>query len=327
MTVRKVKYNLYIYMMKLSDFFRQYSDEESCKIKFKAIRDSQGVTCKKCGCKEHYWQQTLWQYECKSCKFRTTLRSGTVMEGSKLPFRYWLTAMAFLTTTKKSISALEMQRELGHKRYEPIWAMLHKLRLTMRHRDTKYELKEYIELDEGFFETTDRREDKKDAENQQGRGSAKQIPILVAVESIPVDKTKDDGPKVVKHLKMTVMDSLTSKDIAYQVSNQVSPETTVITDGYKGYSKLNKIVSEHKVVIVKDKIQVDKVFPWVHKAISNAKRLLLGIHHGINSKYMQNYLDEYCYKFNRRYFGEKLFDRLLIASVSAPWYKNVYVNG
>ena len=171
--------------MKLSEFFQQYGDEAACRLKFKLIRDQQGITCKKCGCTDHYWQQSIWQYECKQCKFRTTLRSGTLLEGSKLPYRYWLTAMAFLTNTKKSISALELQRELGHKRYEPIWAMLHKIRLAMRHRDTTCELKEYIELDEGFFETADRR-DKKDDENQQGRGSNRQVPVLVAVESIPV---------------------------------------------------------------------------------------------------------------------------------------------
>lgn len=296
-------------------------------MKFKQIRDQQGVTCKKCGCTEHYWQSSLWQYECKSCKFRTTLRSGTVLEGSKLPYSYWLTAMAFLTTTKKSISALELQRELGHKRYEPIWAMLHKIRLSMRHRDAKYVLKEYIEMDEGFFETSDRRDDKKDNDNQQGRGSSRQVPVLVAVESIPRKEIEDGTHREVRHLKMTLMDSLTSKDIEYEVNKQVESQATVMTDGFKSYSKLHKVVHQHKIVVVKDKKQVNKVFPWVHKTISNAKRLLLGIHHSVKSIYIQNYLDEYCYKFNRRYFGEKIFDRLLIASVSSPWYGNVYKSG
>lgn len=311
--------------MRLSEFFKLYSDEASCKQKFKEIRLQEGVICKKCNGREHYWHKSVWQFQCKNCGFRTTLRSGTVMENSNLPFRYWLTAMAFLTTTKKSISALEMQRELGHKRYEPIWAMLHKLRLVMRHRDTRYELKEYIELDEGFFETSDRKKDKKDGENQQGRGSNRQAAVLVAVESIPINAATGEVPeRKVKHLKMTVMDSLTSKDINYEVEKTVEKSTSVITDGYKGYSKLKEVVGQHKIVVVKDKKQVDKVFPWVHKSISNAKRLLLGIHHSIQSDYMQNYLDEYCYKFNRRYFGEKIFDRLLIASVTTTWYKNNY---
>ena len=146
---------------------------------------------------------------------------------------------------------------------------------------------------------------------------------MVSVESIPEKGTS----RVVKHLKMTVMDSLTSKDICYEIRNKIHPTATVMTDGFKGYSKLSELVHQHKIVIVKDKTQIDKVFPWVHKAISNAKRLFLGIHHSIKSVYMQNYLDEYCYKFNRRFLGEKIFDHLLIASVSTTWYNNVYKNG
>ncbi len=64
-----------------------------------------------------------------------------------------------------------------------------------------------------------------------------------------------------------------------------------------------------------------KVLVWVHIAISNAKRMLLDIFHDIKPEYLQNYLNEFCYKFNRRYFGENLFDRLMIAAVS---YKNQF---
>ena len=64
------------------------------------------------------------KWECKQCGHRTTLRSGTVMQSSKLPFQYWFLAMHLLTSTKKSFSAKEIQRQIGHKRYEPIWAMV-----------------------------------------------------------------------------------------------------------------------------------------------------------------------------------------------------------
>lgn len=57
-------------------------------------------------------------------------------------------------------------------------------------------------------------------------------------------------------------------------------------------------------------------FKWVRIAISNAKRNLLGIYHMVMLKYLQNYLDEFCYKLNRRFFGEKLFDRMVIATLS-----------
>ena len=312
--------------MILSEFFRKYPDESACKLAFKQIRDQQGVVCKKCQGQQHYWKEDKWQYECKACRFRTTLRSGTVMEGSKLPYRYWLTTMALLTSTKKSFSALEIQRQLGHKRYEPIWAMLHKLRIAMGNRDKKYELKEYIEMDEGFFESVSSKEKGDGGPTKRGRGSLKQSKVLVAIESTPVE----EGDKQEKHkhkpnrqcgyLKMIVMDDLTAVGIGYEVRNNINKDSIVMTDGYKSYSRLKDSVKQHSVIVCKDKNKVDKAFPWVHTAISNAKKICLGIHHSIKDVYMQNYLNEFCYKFNRKYFGDKLFDRLLIASVSGTWY-------
>ena len=68
-----------------------------------------------------------------------------------------------------------------------------------------------------------------------------------------------------------------------------------------------------------EKEQTGKVLPWVLIAISNAKRTLLDIFHDIAPGYLQNYLNEFCWKFNRKYFGEALFDRLVVTAAS---YKN-----
>jgi hypothetical protein len=62
--------------------------------------------------------------------------------------------------------------------------------------------------------------------------------------------------------------------------------------------------------------QASKTLPWVYTAISNAKSLLLDMYHGIKDKFLQSYLDEFCWKFNRRSFGDRLFDRLVVAAVS-----------
>lgn len=60
--------------------------------------------------------------------------------------------------------------------------------------------------------------------------------------------------------------------------------------------------------------QISKVLPWVHLVIANAKRLLTDIYHDIKPEFLQNYLDEYCYKFNRRWLN--MFDRLMNTAVS-----------
>jgi len=319
--------------MRLSEFYKMFPDEQSCREDFRRVREREGVVCKKCGGTKHYWKSDKECFECKSCHFRTSLRSGTVMENSNLPFRYWLTAIAFMSTTKKSISALELQRELGHKRYEPIWLMLHKIRSVLGKRDSLYELSNYIELDEGFFESVSSKEKNEDEGSKRGRGSHRQSRVLVAVESKPIDKKSKPAKYKYKpdakvgYIKMIVLDDLRADSISTGLKGCLHREAIVRTDGYKGYSKLKEQIKEHQVYRTFDKEVLEKTFPWVHTAISNAKRLFLGIHHSIKDCYMQNYLNEYCYKFNRRYFGQSLFDRFMVAAVTNVPYKNRFNYG
>src|SRR5215510_12830582 len=88
-------------VMNLLNFSAQYPDEASCKFRWKAFRDQQGVICLHCGSSEHYWKKDKECYECKSCRKRQSLRANTVMHGSQLPFRYWFMAIHLLTSTKR----------------------------------------------------------------------------------------------------------------------------------------------------------------------------------------------------------------------------------
>ena len=92
-----------------------------------------------------------------------------MMESSKLPIREWFIAMAFMTYSKKGISAKELQRQLGRKRYEPVWLMIHKIRAAMGKRDDRYKLDDMVEFDEGYFETETKDIDKQKL--KRGRGS------------------------------------------------------------------------------------------------------------------------------------------------------------
>ena len=309
----------------LIKFIESFPDESSCRIKFKEFRDEQGVICRKCGGTDHYWLQTIEQYQCKNCKTRTTLRSGTVMQASNLPFRYWFIAIHLLTSTKKTFSAKELQRQIGHKFYEPIWMMMQKLRLTMGSRDSKYKLDKIVELDEGFFESvdTEREKDEKSEPRKRGRGSQKQRKVLVMASTVHDFGTikKYGKPTKFRYVKMIVIDDLKGQTIGDKVSENIKYDTVVKTDNYSSYSKLKDQVWCHIPQKVSPK-EAGKVLPWVHTMIANAKRTLLGIHHMISIKYSQNYLDEFCYKVNRRNLGDQLFDRLLIACVTTN-YQNI----
>lgn len=304
--------------MNLINFIEQFPDEESCKQKFKAYRDEVGVICSKCGNDTHYWKSDKEQYECKKCKTRTTLKSGTVMHKSKLPFRYWFITMNLLTSTKKSFSAKEIQRQLGHKRYHPIWHMVHKLRKAMGKRDDEYVLAGRMELDEGFF-TTEIAEDKKEEPLKRGRGSQRKSKVLVMAESEFVESPKrGKKPKRVGYLKMKVIDNLQKDTINETVKQLVNAATEVDTDDSTSYTELKNFIPRHNAMVIPEE-KVGEILPWVHIAISNSKRQILNTFHNVKPEFLQSYLDEFCYKFNRRYMGESLFNRLLVACVS---YKN-----
>ena len=319
-----VKENL-LYCRKYFDvniikFFEEFPNEDSCKQHFKGVREKEGVKCKKCGCTKHYWLKAKYQWQCSECNFRTTLRSGTMMENSNLPFRKWYLAMAFMSFSKKGLSAKELQRQLGHSRYESIWFMMHRIRKAMGQRDSMYGLEGMLEFDEGYFSTETTKQEKQNL--KRGRGSQKKTNVAVMAESTPLEDI--DTWKTSKHcryFKMKVLSGHSSDEINETVEENVDEKCIVFSDKSTSYLNISEYIDVH-VTEKSTKETTVKNLPWVHIAISNAKRTLLGIYHKIKGKYLQLYLDEFCYKLNRRHFGDRLFDRLTIAMVNNDWYNN-----
>lgn len=297
--------------MTILEFLHHFPDDQSCKAHFKLQREQQGITCKKCGCQKHYWLEAKWQWQCSSCRFRTTLRSGTIMESAKLSFHKWYLCMAFMSSTKKGISALEMQRQLGHKRYGTVWRLMHKIREGMGKRDSLYQLNGEIEFDEGYFEQTVSEKVKL----KRGRGSQKQSNVAVMAESTPLEDLKTGKlSSHCRYFKMKVLDSHNKTDVNNVIIEFINEKAIIFSDKSSSYVDFAELVDTH-ISSKSDKEVTKTTLKWVHIAISNAKRNLLGVYHMIKGKYLQAYLDEFCYKLNRRYFGKRLFDRLVIATI------------
>lgn len=253
------------------------------------------------------------------------LRSGTVMHGSKLPFMYWFIAMHLLTATKKTISAAELQRQLVHKRYQPIWELMHKLRSVMGKRDDKYTLKGMIELDEGFCSTEVSLE-KKSEKLKAGAGSQRKSKVLVIAENKDEEQPKKgQKPKSVKHIKMIVVPDAKAKTIDELEAKYIEKESVITTDNSKSHIHFKDMFTEHKSQVIDPK-DIGKVLPWVHIAIANSKTQLTDMYHGVKPEFLQEYLNEFCYKFNRRYFGEDLFGRpvMIVASYRTDFEHRIY---
>src|SRR5690606_4618732 len=105
--------------------------------------------------------------------------------------------------------------------------------------------------------------------------------------------------------KMVVIKDLEEDTIHREVKRNVKKNSIAVTDFYKSYYNLTDVVNSH-VSVKTSKKNAGKALPWVHIAISNAKRNLLNTYHSIQEKYYQNYLNEFCYRLNRRYMKDML---------------------
>lgn len=302
--------------MNIFSFGAEFTDEKSCRLHFKEQRDKQGVVCKRCQGTDHYWLINKWSYQCKSCNSRTSLRSGTIMESSKLSFMTWYKTIFLLSATKKGFSSKEIQRQLGLKRYEPVWAMVHKLRKAMGQRDDRYSLEGMIEMDEGYF--TIEASEQAHKTQKSGRGSKTKSNVMIMAESTvleDIDTGKQE--RQCRYFKAKVLTNHKADQTDNTLQSAIDNDRTIVfTDQSTSYVNIADYVEVH--MSEKSNEQTTKeTLKWVHIAISNAKRNFVGTYHKIKAKYLQLYLNEFIYKLNRRYFGEKIFDRLVIASITA----------
>ncbi len=303
--------------MRITEFMNRFPTEESCRIYFKEFRIKQGVICKKCQCTKHYWLKDKWQFQCSECSFRTGIRSGTIMENSRLPFKTWFLIFLFMSSTKKGISANELQKQVGHQRYQTIWSIMHRIRKLMGDRDDGYKLFDMVEFDEGYFEKAT---SKKNSKLNRGRGSQRQSKVAVLAESTPIEQIESGlKSRVCRYFKMKVLPTHHASEVNGLIQKTVDLNAVIFTDKSTSYYDLRNLLEFH--VTEKSSYETtNETLKWVHIAISNAKRTMLGIYHKINGKYLQNYLNEFTYKLNRRYC-KSIFERLVIA-VTSPQLVN-----
>jgi ISXO2 transposase-like protein/transposase-like zinc ribbon protein len=282
--------------LKAPEFYERIKTEEQARDWiWKSRFGGKDFVCSRCG------EESFYQYinepeirKCRACHHLMRLRVGTIFEASKTSLLTWLRAIYWAMQGKRGISALELKRQLKMKSYGTTWTMLHKIRRALRCRDDRYKLKEIVELDGAKF-------GKREAKDHAG--------VFVAVET--KDWVDEQGRTKSKAGFAKVMVKPETTIYAKQfVSETLEPGTLINTDGAHCYEKIPEADSQ---VMNQDKAVLDRWLPWVHKFISNAKAWLLGTHHRATTKYLQSYLAEYTYRFNRRHDLDSLFHRALTA--------------
>jgi transposase-like protein len=205
---------------------------------------------------------------------------------------FW--AVYLVSTSKKGLSAMELQRKLGFRSYRTAWTLLQKIRLAMA-SSRSFPLTGSVEVDETYI--GGRRPGKR------GRGAEGKALVAVAVET----SGRTMGRAYLSSIKDTSTDSLKSF-----ISTYVTPGVTVTSDAFPSYAFLDQDYVHVPVVSLKADTDI---LPKVHIVIANLKMWLRGTYNCLPSKHLQKYLDEFIFRFNRRWKLENIFDKLLVRCI------------
>ena len=217
-------------------------------------------------------------------RHQESLIAGTMFQQTKKPLREWFLAIFYVSASKGGVSAAELQRLLGMGSYQTAWSWLHKIRQAMVH-PRRRPLSGEVEIDESYLGAPQ--------SGKRGRGAAGKTIVAGAVEK----RGKGSG-----RVRLGVLENVRAETLKAFLSAGVSPTTTAHTDGWRGYSKLDRSGYRHVVSVIHGS-SADGVahLPRVHLVFSLLKRWLLGTHHGaISTKHLPAYLEEYTFRFNRR---------------------------
>lgn len=290
--------------MDLLTFQHKFGSEKACQERLFLVKWPDGYRCPRCGNDKLYHIENRGLYQCSACKHQTSLTAGTVMHRTRTPLMKWFWAIYLLSTDKRGYSALALASKLdiGMK---CAWMMLHKIRKAMEARDAEYQLAGLIQVDDAFFGGGHG-----NGGDKRGRGTDK-VPVLVMVA------TKDDA---VTFAKMELLESVSGENVKKVLERHVNPKQNITSDGFRAYTVVEKMGHKHKPEIVYRNAEAPNynALKWVNILVSNAKAFILGTYHGVTKKHLQQYLNEFCYRFNRRFWSKQGFDRLLLACANAP---------
>jgi Zn ribbon nucleic-acid-binding protein len=255
-----------------TEFEARFATEEDCRAYWIEARWGGTPACARCK-STHVWsERDGFLFECADCGHQTSLTSGTLLEKTHKPLKVWFRAIFEISTRRTGISAKDLQRMLGFGSYKTAWTWLHKLRTALV-RPEREPLGPFVQIDEAFV---------------GGKNRLKEL-ILVAAET--------GGRVRLAHAENN--DEATLKRFA---DGQVAGDAHVVTDGLASYNERSLNERPHDMIVqTKQERRENDTLQACHWAISLFKRWLLGTHAGaVSAKYLQAYLDEFAFRYNRR---------------------------
>ena len=274
-----------------AEFERQYGTEEQCFAALLATRHAAGMVCPACGNTRIYVSGR--RIGCTRCNSRWSVTAGTVLAGTKLPLATWFRAMHAMTSTKQSVSAVELSRRLGVS-YPTGWYIEKRLRHAMNQREGRYVLggpdnaggpPAVVEADDVYL----------GGERNEGSGPAGKTPVIAAAERLSNGHMGRVAMKVVARFSCDAVAAF--RDL------RLAGDAHVHTDGLPAFNAFGKAGRSHQRSITGSK-RPSRVratpFYVLNTAIANPSTAIKATHKTISAKHTDDYLGAFCWTTNRR---------------------------
>jgi transposase-like protein len=279
-------------------FDQDFPTDDACLEQIKEQRFPGGITeCQKCDKpRKHYRVRGRTAYACETCGNHIYPLAGTIFEKSSTSLRTWFHAMYLIGSTRCGISAKQIQRETGVT-YKTAWRMFNQIRKLMRE-----------ELQLGGAGTPGVEMDEMYHGGRRKNDSGRLLKGDLAKKTMVTGIVERKGRIVAR-----VCQELTMEATGVLVKKYVLPESTVFTDEFPSYNALPNMGYQHKRINHSQQVYVagEVHTNTIEGFWSLVKRGIGGVYHSVSAKYLQSYLDEYSFRYNRRDSGNLVFSSIL----------------
>jgi len=273
-----------VHQLTEGQFEAMFPDEQACGEYLVKRRWPDGVTCPRCGNVNVFPVKTMnlkWQcYECETVKgggYRFSHIAGTIFENTNKPLRQWFKVVHLMLTSKKGISALQIQRHMGFGSYETAHSMCHKIRAALIEPETK--LGGIVEVDETFVGGKAKNRHWKKRDGKPGPTASGKAVVVGAVR-----RKGNVIARVIDNVKQATLEAFVNEAVSEKVS-------LLCTDQWVGYHHLGEKFPHSTVDHAKHQYVVGAVHTQTIEGFwSIFKRGIVGSFHKVSRKYMPLYV-------------------------------------
>jgi transposase-like protein len=295
--------------MNFIEFIERFSTEKAVIDHFLKIRYKGTVKCNHCQSEAVYQRRKYPKvFDCKDCKNTFSPFKDTIFEKTSTDLRKWFYAIHLILNGKKGISGLQLKREIKVT-YKTAWRMLQQIRKAMGNgQDDKF-AETVIEMDDAYIGSKPKKPNNDDDDkNKRGRGTKKTPVVGIADREsgkvfAEVALANRNGKKLSGNQLLSILDKT------------VEGESIIVTDKFTGYNIFKDTEHLHlKLDHSQGYSNGDIYTNNIESFWAILKRGIYGIYHHVSIEYLQNYINEFCFRFNNRKNGD-MFDVVLQQSV------------